>query len=197
MAPAPRSFRTQEDFRAWLERHHASEAELHVRLFKVHARSRGIGHREALDEALCFGWIDGVVRSLDADSYVLRFSPRRPKSNWSAANIKRAKELESAGRMHAAGLTAFRARGAAKPAPYSFEHPPRELEPRMLERLRANRKAWGFWQSEPPGRKRTTCFWVMDAKKPETRERRFRTLLANAARGVPMGILVPKSKRKK
>src|SRR5688572_2233581 len=115
------SFRTQKDFRDWLEKHHDSEKELMMRLFKVHARARGIGYREALDEALCYGWIDGVRRSLDEDSFTQRFTPRKKKSNWSAVNIKRVKELRKEGRMCEPGLAAFNARDATAVAPYSFE----------------------------------------------------------------------------
>jgi uncharacterized protein YdeI (YjbR/CyaY-like superfamily) len=188
---APKSFKSQKAFREWLGKNHAKVKELELRLFKVHARHRGIGYREALDESLCFGWIDGVRRSLDADSFTQRFTPRKAKSNWSSVNIKRANELEAEGRMHAAGLAAFRARGTSKPAPYSFEHPARELDPAFVKRLRANKAAWQFWQSEPPGRKRVVVFWVMEAKKPETRERRFLHLLENAAKRRPIGLLAP------
>ena len=110
----PRSFRTQAAFRAWLQKNHASETELPLRLFKVHAKSRGIGYKEALDEALCFGWIDGVRHALDEDSFTVRFTPRKPKSKWSQVNIKRVGELESAGLMHASGLAAFRAGAHAR-----------------------------------------------------------------------------------
>jgi uncharacterized protein YdeI (YjbR/CyaY-like superfamily) len=188
---APRSFKTAKAFRAWLQAHHANVKELQLRLFKVHALHRGIGHRDALDEALCFGWIDGVVRSLDADSYTIRFTPRRRRSKWSLVNIRRARELEQAGRMHAAGLAAFRARGDVAVAPYSFESKPLPLSPAFLRRLRANKEAWDFWSSEPPGRKRITAFWVMSAKKPETRERRFVYALGRLEKRRPIGLLQP------
>ena len=132
IAVKPRAFATPADFRAWLERHHATETELMMRLYKTHARQAGIGYREALDEALCFGWIDGVRRALDADSFVQRFSPRKPKSVWSAVNIARVAELERAGRMAAPGLAAFRARQDG-PAPYSFESKPLALVARVPE----------------------------------------------------------------
>src|SRR4051812_24346336 len=109
----PRSFKTQASFRQWLEKNHAKVNELELRLFKVHARQRGIGYREALDEALCFGWIDGVRRSLDDDSFTQRYTPRKAKSNWSAVNIKRVRELEADGRMHPAGRAAFERRGTS------------------------------------------------------------------------------------
>src|SRR5688572_10006189 len=116
-----KAFKTQADFRNWLEKNHASEKELVMRLFKVHARDRGIGYREALDEALCYGWIDGVRRALDEDSITQRFTPRQKKSNWSAVNIKRVKELQKEGRMCAPVLAAFNARDATAVSPYSFE----------------------------------------------------------------------------
>jgi uncharacterized protein YdeI (YjbR/CyaY-like superfamily) len=110
----PKAFRTQADLRAWLEKNHATEKELILRCFKTHARDRGIGYRAGLDEALCFGWIDGVRHSLDDDSFTVRFTPRKPKSAWSRENIKRASELEAEGRMHDAGLAAFHARRRRK-----------------------------------------------------------------------------------
>lgn len=150
-----------------------------MRLFKVHARSRGIGYREALDEALCFGWIDGVRRGLDEDSFVQRFTPRKEKSAWSAVNLKRVKELAAEGRIHDAGRQAL-ARHDGRQAPYSFEAKPHALTQAFLTRLRADRNAWAFWESQPPGYRRTTGFWVMSAKREETREKRFGVVLACA-----------------
>ena len=121
-------FRTPEDFRTWLEKNHASEKELIVRLFKVHAKHRGIGYREALDEALCFGWIDGIKRALDKDSFTHRFSPRKAKSKWSNVNIKRFKELKKAGRVQPPGLAAFEARNVYAGL-YSFESDPKKRCP--------------------------------------------------------------------
>src|SRR3954468_15639715 len=106
----PKSFKTQADFRQWLEENHSSKEELIIRLFRVHAKDRGIGYREMLDEALCFGWIDGIKRSYDSDSFTHRLTPRKKKSNWSAVNIKRVKELIADGKMHPAGLAAYEAR---------------------------------------------------------------------------------------
>jgi uncharacterized protein YdeI (YjbR/CyaY-like superfamily) len=174
---APKAFRSPAHFRAWLERHHAVATELVLRCFKVHAKHRGIGYQEGLDEALCFGWIDGVRRSLDNDSFSVRFSPRKKKSKWSAVNIKRAKELEAEGRMHAAGLEAFRARDEIAVAPYSFENKSITLDPSLEKRLRANKVAWSYFQTLPPWYRRNTVFWVMSAKREETRERRFAALL--------------------
>lgn len=184
----PRAFATPAAFRAWLLRHGATETELWIRLYKTHARAKGIGYREALDESLCVGWIDGVRRALDADSFVQRFSPRKKKSIWSAVNIKRATELEAEGRMTAPGLAAFRARQEGS-APYSFESRSLTLAPAFLEALRKNRKAWEHYESRAPGYKRTATFWVMTAKREETRARRFQALLDACARGRPIGLL--------
>lgn len=156
-----------------------------MRLFKVHAREKGIGYTEALDEALCFGWIDGVRKSLDDDSYVQRFTPRKARSNWSAVNLKRVKELETEGRMHDAGRAA-RERWDGNKAPYSFESKPVELSAEFLGRLQRNKKAWKFWESQPPSVKRLASFWVMSAKREETRERRFGVVLENAKVGKRM-----------
>lgn len=162
-----------------------------MRLFKVHARARGIGYREALDEALCFGWIDGVRRALDGDSFTQRFTPRKPKSNWSSVNIKRVQELIAEGRMHSAGLTAFNARDANAKSPYSFEHGPKALAPALEKRFRANKKAWAFWESCPPYYRRVVSFYVMGAKREETRERRLENVLRYSEKGERLPMLAP------
>lgn len=177
-----RSFRTRAGFRDWLEQHHASETELWLRLYKVHATQKGIGYRDALDEALCFGWIDGVRKALDADSFVQRFTPRKARSNWSAVNLKRVQELEAEGRMHDAGRAAL-ARHDGTAAPYSFESQPVKLAPDFVRRFKRNAKAWAFWEAQPPGVKRLSSFWVMSAKRAETREKRLATLLDHAGKG--------------
>jgi len=173
---APKSFKTQEAFRQWLERNHAAEKELILRCFKVHAKDRGIGYREGLDEALSFGWIDGIRRSLDDDSFTVRFTPRKPKSFWSQVNIKRFKELQAEGSVRPAGLAAFEAHDG-KPAPYSFQVAPQPLAPEFERQLRGNKKAFEYWNALPPGYKRTVTHWVMMAKREETRAQRFATLL--------------------
>ena len=191
MPNKPRSFRTHADFRAWLEKNHASTKELMMRLYRVHAREKGIGYREALDEALCFGWIDGVRKSLDADSFLQRFTPRKAKSNWSSVNIRRVKELEAEGRMHAAGLAAFSKRDKDAKAPYSFEHGPQALDADIEKRFRANRKAWSFWESCPPYYKRVVSFYIMGAKREETRLRRLANVLRHSEKGERLPGLSP------
>jgi uncharacterized protein YdeI (YjbR/CyaY-like superfamily) len=189
MTPTPKSFRTQADYRAWLQRHHATEKEQFLRLYKTHAKDRGIGYREALDEALCFGWIDGVRRSLDDVSFTQRFTPRKAKSNWSAVNIKRVKELEAEGRMCEPGLAAFRARTTTGPAPYSFENRNITFDAAAEKTFRANKRAWKFFEEQAPWYRRTTAFWVMSAKKEETRAKRLAELIARCADGARVGIL--------
>jgi uncharacterized protein YdeI (YjbR/CyaY-like superfamily) len=141
----PRFFATPAEFRAWLERHHADTSELTVGFHKKASGKQSITWPEAVDEALCFGWIDGVRRSIDADSYSIRFTPRKARSTWSAVNIARAHELQRLGRMHPAGLKAFAARGDDRSAIYSYEqrHHAR-LEPAQERQLRANARAWEF-----------------------------------------------------
>lgn len=154
-----------------------------MRLFKTHASHRGIGYREALDDALCYGWIDGVRRSLDKDSYTERFTPRRKKSNWSAVNIKRVKELQNEGRMRPPGTAAFDARDATAIAPYSFESKSLHFDAAFRKQLRANKTAASFFQSQAPYYRRLMTFWVMSAKREETRAKRFARLMEYSAKG--------------
>jgi uncharacterized protein YdeI (YjbR/CyaY-like superfamily) len=178
-----KSFPTQSVLRSWLVKNHATAKELLLRCYKIHARRHGIGYKEGLDEALCFGWIDGVRRSLDADSFSVRFTPRRPQSKWSKANIKRARELQATGRMHAAGLAAFRARGATAPAPYDVEYRSLALDAPTARKLRGCRRAHRFFEAQPPGYRRLCIFWVMTAKREKTRARRLATLIDYCERG--------------
>ena len=181
-----RSFKTQKHFRDWIQKNHQTETELIVRCFKAHAKQTGIGYKESLDEALCFGWIDGVRHGLDNDSFTVRFTPRQPKSNWSTVNIRRANELEAEGKMHEAGLAAFRSRDATKPAPYSFESEPLELTAAFTKLFRANTGAWEFFQTLAPSYRRVTIFWVMSAKREETRAKRLGELIDRSAKRIPI-----------
>ena len=183
------NFHSAADWRAWLQRHHIAAADLVVRCWKTHARDRGLTYPEALDEALCFGWIDGVRRRVDGDSFSVRFSPRRPRSIWSAVNIRRAEELEAAGRMRPAGRAAFAGRTERRSRVYSYENPATELAPAYARRLRADRKAWAFFQAQPPGYRRTSVYWVMEAKREQTRLRRLEVLLDCSAEGRTIPLL--------
>jgi uncharacterized protein YdeI (YjbR/CyaY-like superfamily) len=187
---APRTFPSAAAFRQWLGRQHERETELHVRCFKVHAGDRGLTYQQALDEALCVGWIDGVRRSLDADSFSVRFSPRKAKSVWSAVNIKRAKQLAAEGRMTPAGRAAFEQRKSAQGV-YSFESKPADFPEAMKRRFQSNAKAFAFWSAQPPGYRRTATFWVLAAKQEATRERRLDVVIACSARGERIPLLAP------
>ena len=132
-----------------------------MRLFKIHARDRGMGYAEALDEALCFGWIDGVRHAFDEDSFSVRFTPRKPGSQWSLVNIRHATRLEAEGRMRPAGLAAFHARDRDDLRRYSFESRAVELNAPFTRKLRASRKAWAFFQAQPPWYRRASSSWVM------------------------------------
>src|ERR1051325_1146190 len=179
----PTFFPTPNAFRKWLQKNHLKEKELLVGFYKRGSGRPSMTWPESVDEALSFGWIDGVHRRIDDESYSIRFTPRRRGSIWSAINIKRATELAKLGRMAPAGLRAFEARDEKKSAIYSYENRPRELAPAYEKRFRANQKAWEFWSAQPPGYRRQVTYWVMEAKKEETRERRFMTLIDSYAHG--------------
>jgi uncharacterized protein YdeI (YjbR/CyaY-like superfamily) len=180
----PVFFETPAAFRAWLETHHARRDELWVGFYKRASGRPSITWPESVDEALCFGWIDGIRRSLDERRYAIRFTPRRPQSTWSAVNIKRAKELTRLGRMEPAGLRAFQARADEKTAIYSYEQrKTARLEAADERQFRANAKAWAFFNAQPPWYRRVAVYWVISAKRPETRARRLAALIADSARG--------------
>ena len=145
-----------DDFRRWLEEHHAEESELWVGFFKVGTGRPSLTWPESVDEALCFGWIDGVRKKLDEESYVIRFTPRKPTSNWSAKNLARVEELIAEGRMRPAGRKLYEARDPEKQRVYSFERRREaKLEPEQEARFRRNAAAWAFFESQPPGYRRT------------------------------------------
>ena len=188
----PVFFATPAEFRRWLERHHASETELLVGFYKKGSGRPSITWPESVDEALCFGWIDGVRRSLGDDAYTIRFTPRKPTSIWSAVNVRNVERLVAAGRMQPAGLAAFAARSPERTAVYSFDrqHPP-QFDAEMEARFRKNRKAWAFWESQPPGYRKTATHWVTSARRAETRERRLATLVEDCAAGRRIALLAP------
>jgi uncharacterized protein YdeI (YjbR/CyaY-like superfamily) len=160
-----------------------------VRCSKAQAKEKGLTYAEALDEALCFGWIDGVRRRVDAESFSVRFSPRKPKSTWSAVNIRKAAALEAAGRMRPPGRAAFAAREERSAKRYSYESKPHALEPAFERKLKRHSGAWEFFRSQAPWYRRTSIFWVMEAKREETRARRFATLLECSAKGERIPLL--------
>jgi uncharacterized protein YdeI (YjbR/CyaY-like superfamily) len=185
-AVALRGFRTPAAFRRWLATHHGTARELVVRCCKVHAADRGITYAQALDEALCYGWIDGVRRAVDADTFSVRFTPRKPNSLWSRVNVRHVERLLREGRMAEPGLVAFAAREDARTGRYSFEQRTVRLAPAYAKALRANPEAWSYFQQRPPWYRRTTIHWIMSAKREETRAKRLATLIACSARARPI-----------
>lgn len=186
----PKFFRDASSFRRWLEKHHASAEELWVGFYRKGTGKRGITYKEAVDEALCFGWIDGIRKAFDGERYVNRFTPRKPKSNWSDVNTRRVNELIEQGRMHPAGLAAFELRDAARAGVYSFENrDAATLTSEQTARFRRNAKAWQFFESQPPGYRKTAIWWVISAKKEETREKRLTTLIGDSANGLRIAML--------
>jgi uncharacterized protein YdeI (YjbR/CyaY-like superfamily) len=178
----PTFFPTPEDFRAWFEANHARERELLVGFYKKGTGKPSITWPESVDEALCYGWIDGVRRSLGDEAYTIRFTPRQQKSTWSAVNIKRVGELIELGRMQPAGLKAFHAREESNSRIYAYENRDKAVfDPALEEQFRANEKAWNFFQAQPPGYRKTSTFWVMAAKQEATRLRRLDKLIADSA----------------
>ena len=179
----PLYFAAPDAFRAWLKTHHAKAPELLVGYYKVGSGKPSMTWPQSVDEALCFGWIDGVRRSLGAEAYTIRFTPRRAGSIWSAVNIKRVEALEAEGRMAAAGRKAFAARTVAKSAIYSFEQGDLTLPPVYEKKLKANKAAWKDFQARPAWYRKKATWWVMSAKQEATRMKRLDKLIAVHAEG--------------
>jgi len=181
----PIFFETPAKFRAWLRRHAATASELVVGFYKRDSGLRSITWEESVDEALCFGWIDGVRTRIDDRSYRIRFTPRRPTSAWSAINMRKVRLLQEQGRMTQAGLDAFARRNDAKSRIYAYEQVRRaELEPAQQAQFRRNRKAWAFFAAQAPNYRHRFAWYVTSAKRPETRQARLAKLIEASARGV-------------
>jgi uncharacterized protein YdeI (YjbR/CyaY-like superfamily) len=180
-------------FRRWLQTNHTRCTELLVGFQKKSSAKPSISYPEALDEALCFGWIDGVRRSVNDECYTIRFTPRKSRSQWSAINIRRVRNLSAAGRMHASGLKAFEGAGR-QTRKYSYEQRGESRLSSDDERqFREKLSAWQFFQSQPPGYRRTATFWVVSAKRDETRQRRLGVLITASAKGRRIDLLSPSS----
>ena len=179
----PKFFSSPEQFRRWLERNHDRAVELLVGFHKKASGKKSVTYAEALDEALCFGWIDGVRKNLDETSYTIRFTPRKPRSIWSNVNVRHVERLLKEGRMEPPGLAAYERRDAKRTGIYSFENRPRELSPEYEKIFRQNKAAWKFFQEQPPGYKRLMIFRTMSAKKEETRLRRLKQLIESSEKG--------------
>jgi uncharacterized protein YdeI (YjbR/CyaY-like superfamily) len=183
MTKTPLFFETPADFRKWLEENHRTETELLVGYYKVGTKKPSMNWSESVDEALCFGWIDGVRRSIDEESYCNRFTPRNPKSNWSAVNIKKVEELIRVGKMADAGLAAFEKRLAARSAVYSYENQPERLTTELESRFMNNKVAWEFFGKQPPSYRKPRIYWVMSAKQAATQLSRLDKLIEASALG--------------
>jgi uncharacterized protein YdeI (YjbR/CyaY-like superfamily) len=186
----PVFFDSSADFRKWLARHHDSETELLVGFHKT-ATGRGMTYKAALDEALAYGWIDGVRRRVDDEAYTIRFTLRKPGSIWSVVNTKRVKELIADGRMKPPGLRAFEQRDAKKTRLYSYERENAKLDSGMEALLRGSNKAAGFFDAQPPGYRKLVTHWIMSAKQEETRVRRMEKLVEHCERGVRIDFMKP------
>jgi uncharacterized protein YdeI (YjbR/CyaY-like superfamily) len=180
----PIFFESPAELRAWLEQNHDKETELFVGAYRKAIGKPTVTWPQIVDEALCFGWIDGIRRRIDDESWSIRLTPRKPTSNWSSVNIKRVGELEEEGRMTPAGLAAFARRSEERSGIYSYEQRRKaRLEPDQERELRANEAAWAFFRSQPPGYRRTAIHWVVSAKREETRRKRLATLVEDSAGG--------------
>jgi uncharacterized protein YdeI (YjbR/CyaY-like superfamily) len=179
----PEFFQTSADFRNWLKKNHTTATELWVGFYKKDSGKPSITWSESVDQALCFGWVDGIRKRVDEISYQIRFTPRRHGSIWSAINIKRAKELVRQKQMRTAGLKAFAARIQNKSGIYSYEQRSTELSEPYAKLLKNNKAAWDFFQTQPPSYRKMIGWWIISAKKEETRLARLAKLISESAKG--------------
>jgi uncharacterized protein YdeI (YjbR/CyaY-like superfamily) len=180
---SPKFFKNPSAFRKWLEGHHATSKELWVGFYKKGSGKPSIDWPESVDEALCFGWIDGIRKSIDEESYMIRFSPRKPTSVWSAVNIRNVGKLIKENRMQPAGLKAFEARKENRSGIYSYEQRSPQLVEPYLGKLKRNKEAWKFFQAQPPSYRKVMNWWVVSAKQEETRLKRLAKLIEESAAG--------------
>jgi len=179
----PQFFKTPTDFGTWLEKNHATATELWVGFYKKDSGKPSITWPESVDQALCFGWIDGIRKGVDQSSYQIRFTPRRRGSIWSAINIKRAKELVRQKQMRPTGLRAFSARIENKSGTYSYEQRSTELSEPYANLLKKNNAAWNFFEKQPPSYRKMIGWWIISAKKEETQMARLAKLIRESAKG--------------
>ena len=177
-------FESQAKFRQWLKKHHASVDELWIGFYKKASGKGGITYKEALDEALCYGWIDGVKKRVDDEHFVQRFTPRTAKSHWSEVNIRRVGELTTLKLMMPPGVAAFERRIKKNMGKYSYENRPREFSPEHEARFKKHKKAWEFFQALAPGYRRTLIWYVVSAVKEETQSKRLDAMIERCAAGI-------------
>ena len=192
----PKFFTSPSDFRAWLKTHHASSVELWVGFYKKDSGKPSITWPQSVDEALCFGWIDGIRKSIDDLSYMIRFTPRKPRSTWSTVNIKRAGELIEQQLMQPAGLKAFAARRENRSGIYSYEQRSAELPDKYGEKIMQHAAARKFLQSQSASYRKAANWWVLSARKEETRLKRLDKLIADSARHQTIPQFTPMKKSK-
>jgi len=186
----PTFFRSASDFRRWLEKNHKRTPGLLIGFHRVGSGKAGMTYREALDEALCLGWIDGLRKRYDATSYTVRFSPRVNGSIWSVINTTRMTRLIELGRVHPAGMQVFNQRDQKKSKLYSYEVGNCQLDAAYMRQFRSNPTAWEFYQAQAPWYRRVSCYWVMSAKQEETRLRRLETLIEDSSHGRRIKLLI-------
>jgi len=179
----PIFFESPDHFRQWLHENHDKAKEVLVGYHKKHTGKPSLTWEASVREALCYGWIDGIRKTVDSDRYTIRFTPRKSGSNWSNVNIKHVEALTQAGRMQPAGLKAFEARSEAKSGIYSYEQNSSSLDEASQSRLKANRKAWDYFQAQAPSYQKGALCWVMSAKQAPTKEKRLITLIETSERG--------------
>lgn len=183
-SPEIRFFETADEFRSWLGEHHETAKEIWVGFWRKGSDRSGITWPQAVDEALCVGWIDGIRKRVDDESYKIRFTLRRKDSTWSAVNIDRVAALTAEGRMRPAGIAAFEARTERRSRQYSYETAARTLEPTMQRTLEASEQAWAFFQGQPAWYRRNATHWVLQGKREDTRARRLQMLIEDSERGI-------------
>ena len=179
----PTFFAKQSDFREWLQKNHDKETELLVGFYKVGSGKSSMTWSQSVDEALCFGWIDGVRKSINNESYQIRFTQRKSTSVWSAINIKKIEELTRQGLMQPAGLASFEKRKESKSKIYSYEKDEVELTQSLKKQFKENKKAWDYFQSLAPSYRKVSAHWVMSAKQETTRIKRLNQLISDSAAG--------------
>ncbi len=182
-------FKTQSDFRKWLEKNHNKKEELWVGYFKKSTKQKSITWPESVDEAICFGWIDGIRKSIDDRSYKIRFTPRKPSSYWSKKNLTRAKELIKLGLMHSSGLKLLEEYDEKRTEKYSYERDRMELSNEFQKEFKKNKTAWNYFQAQPPYYKKITVIWVMSAKRLETQKRRLEALIKDSKDGKRIDLI--------
>jgi len=192
----PIFFSTPAAFRKWLAANHAKKTELLVGFYKTSSGKPSITWPESVDEALCFGWIDGVRKSLGDEAYTIRFTPRKATSIWSAINIRRFGELDALGLVHPKGRAAFERRDEARSRVYSYENRSRGFDAATEAELRRHKLAWKFFEAQAPSYRRVAAFWVMSAKQEETRKRRLARLIEHSQNGERVPAFVSSSRRR-